>query len=229
MFVSHDTHAVLNLCERAIWLDQGILKHSGPARDVVDLYTQGLYQQSQPLDVPRGNEKIDMEPVANASTELASCVLATSEKDFGTGDIQIKSVSLVSLGSRSDYAMDSGRRLTLQVDCACEVDVIYPLFGFIVKDRLGQYLFNYNTSLAQGQVPARITKGTRFRIKFNFGLPDLAVGEYTVSVAVGEGSPGQAVIHHWIHDVVAFRSQATHVLGLIGFNDPQVQWIDQPE
>jgi lipopolysaccharide transport system ATP-binding protein len=38
LFVSHDTSAVVNLCDRAIWLDSGRMVMDGPARDVVERY-----------------------------------------------------------------------------------------------------------------------------------------------------------------------------------------------
>ncbi len=38
LFVSHDTSAVLNLCDRAVWLDAGTVRMIGSARDVVEQY-----------------------------------------------------------------------------------------------------------------------------------------------------------------------------------------------
>lgn len=38
LFVSHDTGAVTNLCDRAVWLDRGQLMMDGVTRDVVEAY-----------------------------------------------------------------------------------------------------------------------------------------------------------------------------------------------
>ena len=38
LFVSHNAAAVLELCDRALWLDHGQLKRSGPAEDVLAAY-----------------------------------------------------------------------------------------------------------------------------------------------------------------------------------------------
>jgi ABC-type polysaccharide/polyol phosphate transport system ATPase subunit len=37
-FVSHDLGAVAQLCQRALWIDEGLLKHDGPAERSVELY-----------------------------------------------------------------------------------------------------------------------------------------------------------------------------------------------
>ncbi|RZK02218.1 MAG: ABC transporter ATP-binding protein, partial [Flavobacterium sp.] len=38
LFVSHDIHAVANLCNRAIWLEKGSIKETGSAMEVADHY-----------------------------------------------------------------------------------------------------------------------------------------------------------------------------------------------
>jgi lipopolysaccharide transport system ATP-binding protein len=43
IFVSHHSHQVIDVCERAIWLDRGKLVADGSAREVVDAYEQALH------------------------------------------------------------------------------------------------------------------------------------------------------------------------------------------
>jgi len=43
LFVSHDTQAILDLCDRAIWLDNGGIKLDGEARDVVREYSAFIH------------------------------------------------------------------------------------------------------------------------------------------------------------------------------------------
>ena len=48
-------------------------------------------------------------------------------------------------------------------------------------------------------------------------MPRLAVGDYSVNVAIANGSQQDHVQHHWIHDAVYFKSDSTSVAaGLIG-------------
>ena len=46
LFVSHDTGAVVNLCHRAIWLHKGEMMMDGPARDVTEAYLANLAEEA---------------------------------------------------------------------------------------------------------------------------------------------------------------------------------------
>ena len=47
LFVSHDSAAVVNLCDRAIWLDHGKVQAIGDAKTVSELYLKGGYESEQ--------------------------------------------------------------------------------------------------------------------------------------------------------------------------------------
>lgn len=48
VFVSHDLAAVRNMCERALWLDQGRIRLDGPAESVTAAYHAGSDEQTIP-------------------------------------------------------------------------------------------------------------------------------------------------------------------------------------
>ena len=53
--------------------------------------------------------------------------------------------------------------------------------------------------------------------RFTFVAPVLAPGDYSIGVAVADGTQLQHVQHHWIHDAVIFRSVTQSVAtGLMG-------------
>ena len=48
-------------------------------------------------------------------------------------------------------------------------------------------------------------------------MPLLPVGEYSINVAVANGTQEKHEQHHWIHDAVLFKSESSSVAsGLIG-------------
>jgi lipopolysaccharide transport system ATP-binding protein len=47
VIVSHSANAIENLCERAVWLDQGKVKAIGPSAEVVEAYTKNRPRQSR--------------------------------------------------------------------------------------------------------------------------------------------------------------------------------------
>jgi lipopolysaccharide transport system ATP-binding protein len=57
-------------------------------------------------------------------------------------------------------------------------------------------------------------------------MPRLPVGDYSITVAIANGSQENHVQHHWIHDALIFRSEASSVSsGLVGIpmNDIQLK------
>ena len=51
LFVSHDTGVVGQLCQRAIWLDEGRVQAQGSAHDVLDRYLRTSVQAARRIDV----------------------------------------------------------------------------------------------------------------------------------------------------------------------------------
>ena len=48
-------------------------------------------------------------------------------------------------------------------------------------------------------------------------MPILTSGDYSVSVAIANGTQQDHEQHHWIHDAILFKSESTSVVsGLVG-------------
>jgi len=54
VLVTHDLGAVARLCDRAIWLDQGVVSASGTVRDVVNAYHLRVGEKEQRERAARG-------------------------------------------------------------------------------------------------------------------------------------------------------------------------------
>ena len=70
LFVSHDTAAVVGLCDRAIWLDRGTLRAEGSAKEVCELYFGAAFDhgdaQSTGGEVPEAEQQfVNDNPAAN--------------------------------------------------------------------------------------------------------------------------------------------------------------------
>jgi len=76
LFVSHDTAAVIGLCDRAIWLDGGTVRAEGTAKSVCELYFGEMFQGDQAeVDPSEANgEEIlpeDADPDDEVPTDLS--------------------------------------------------------------------------------------------------------------------------------------------------------------
>jgi ABC-type polysaccharide/polyol phosphate transport system ATPase subunit len=52
LFVSHDLGAVARICERAIWLEDGEIKHDGPTSRGIDLYLEARGARAASVEFP---------------------------------------------------------------------------------------------------------------------------------------------------------------------------------
>lgn len=202
IFVSHDTHSVVKLCKKAIWLDKGHVCGFGSARDVSDAYLGSFYENrmvtEELLSPPDGSSSISAEGFT---------------REFGLGGGRIVSAVLSDDSGSELLVLDRSQRLSLQVECKAVVDLPRPILGFYVKDRLGQPLFGTNT-LECNNGWQDISAGMSFNITFIFDVPLLASGEYSVTIALGEGTQLDHVQHHWVHDFLTFKALANpHLTG----------------
>jgi lipopolysaccharide transport system ATP-binding protein len=233
LFVSHDTGAVINLCQRAVWLDQGISKGQGDPKEIAQLYLAESYVALQ-------GENAVVAPVA---VEGVKDILGTQPRDmrldfinstrhrndmelfhftpdaaaFGKGGGSIVSVQFFDESDRPLTWMVGGEQVVLKIICRANDDLFNPIIGFIVNDRLGQALFGDNTCNFSKQAGLAVAADEIFEAVFKFVMPILPVGDYSVTVALAEGSQQDHVQHHWMHDALVFKSHSSSVsTGLVG-------------
>jgi len=234
LFVSHDTSAVLGFCDRALWLDQGRTRAIGPAKPVVEDYLAAFAEGPDgDAEAQRGRQRnghaesgtpasqIDARiPWLNASPHRNDIELFAFKPDgaaFGRGKAEIVGVRLETEDGQPFSWCVGGEIVTLAIDVLGHDAIRQPIVGFLVKDRLGQNLFGDNTYLRHEGDAVPIAAGERLRARFRFRMPILAVGTYTIAVAVADGSVADHVQHHWIHDALAFTSHTSSAAtGLVG-------------
>lgn len=232
IFVSHDTGAVINLCQHAIWLNQGACEYQGTPKDAVRRYFAKVYESQQgesaltytekaQNDHPPPSQPRDMRlDYINATAHRNDIELFQFEPDtsaFGKGGGSITSVALLEAGGTPLSWVVGGENVILHVVCHAEKALFSPIVGFYVNDRLGQTLFGENTFNFTKAAPLSVPPGQSFTAKFEFRMPILPVGDYSITVALAEGTQQEHVQHHWIHEAVILKSHSTSVTtGLVG-------------
>jgi len=93
----------------------------------------------------------------------------------------------------------------------CKNEILRPIIGFQFKDRLGQVIFADNTFISYQNDKVLVPKNTEFSAKFEFRLPILPSGDYSISPAIAEGTQEEHVQHHWLHDAMILRVHASSV------------------
>lgn len=232
-FVSHDTNAIRSLCNRAIWIDKGVLIEEGRPKELCEHYLEEFFKsqqthleekkqtnfsaidESQILDyLDQRNQFINN---SNLRNDLKIFRFNPSAASLGTGDAIISSVKLLDESSNPLSWVVGGELVALEVVVSIKKSISSPIVGFFIKDRLGQNLFGDNTFLEYIDQPLHVNSGQVLIASFGFRMPRLPAGEYSITIAVAEGNQSQHVHHHWIHDAMFFVSESSSdVSGLVG-------------
>ncbi len=239
LFVSHDIGAVTGLCDRALWLDHGTLRAEGDAIRVCEQYVSSLFDgptelpSNEPKDTPPSEQARiatsdqqdiilfeNSAPPAESQPGTTSCSAFNAEAEsFGNGGAQIIDAGLYdpSENTRLTQVRD-GQIVALDISVETTESVRKPIFGFYIKDRLGQLLLGENTYWDDvSQTP--LSSGERVTARFQFKWPALAKGSYSLTVAIADGTMADHDQRHWLHDAVIFdvlSSANRH--GLVGLD-----------
>jgi len=239
LFVSHDTATINSLCDRAIWLDRGQVRNDGPAKDVSFEYQASLHEEADGAGFSISGRRRQAPPRATVR-DARHEVIRNSDKrnemevfefdpnapSFGKRGGTIQGVRFLDAKGSRIPVIEGGENLTLEVTCAANADIFRPIIGFYIQDRNGQNLFGDNTYLSYAGQPLTVAAGENFRALFSFQMPYLPTGDYSVVVALAEGTQDQHAQHHWVDDALLFRCENSHVThGLIGLPMEAIQIV----
>lgn len=231
LFVSHDTGSVLSLCSRALWIDKGQTIQDGSPKEVCEQYLEAFYEAQQgkgrTTDVRLGiaqqsdkqtrDARLSFINHSNLRNDLEIFNFDPSAPLFGKGDAKILDVVIQDSEGKKLSWVVGGEMVTISIFVQAITKLRQPIIGFLVRNHLGQNLFGDNTYLTTLNDDIK-TKPDQLLIgEFTFIMPILPLGDYSVTVAVSDGTQQEHVVHQWIHDAIIFKSHATSTsTGLIG-------------
>lgn len=240
--VSHDLPSVTSLCDRALWLERGVLRMAGTAKDVTEAYMEAVYAERQqtapgaasgaasangsstqaadavsPGEAFAHDARRDLLVHSRLRNDIQAIPFEPDARGFGTGQVRVEWVGLRDQAQRPLAWLVGGEEVSLEIRFHALVQAPDLIVGFMIKDRLGQVLFGENTYLACLDAVPVFEAGARGAACFRFRLPYLPSGDYSISVGIAQGSQEQHVQHHWVHDALMLRCVASHVThGLLG-------------
>jgi lipopolysaccharide transport system ATP-binding protein len=244
LFVSHDSASVTNLCDRAIWLQSGHVKQHGTAKEVCEHYLNDLFSSLEanalkpeaepeastdrppPARIKRlrqpglvwRDQRAAAINASNLRNDLQVFRFKEEERaEFGGMDATITDVRLLDSNGDPLNWVVGGEKVTMRIEAQARVLLQSPIFGFMLRDRLGQTIFGDNSYLAWMARPLRVEGGDTFAAEFEFYMPWLAQGDYVFQVALAEGTQQDHRHLHWIHDAMVVRAYHEAIAtGLIG-------------
>jgi lipopolysaccharide transport system ATP-binding protein len=202
LIVSHDKNAIQTLCSRAILIDKGsVVLDAGP-EEVFDLYNARIAEKQQ--------KTVTQEKIVDGSIATRS----------GTGEAKIESIVLLNQSQTSVDTIHVGEDITFIVDVKIHRPIPTLVFGYGIKDRLGQVCYGTNTWYTKQMIDNPPVGNTlQFKIQFP---ANLGVGSYSLSLALHDSATHLTNNYEWRDLALVFNVVNVDKIFFIGDN-----WLNQ--
>ncbi len=211
VLVSHDTHSVVNLCDRVILLEGGKIEFDGDPVEGVSEYTKILHGEH--FSGKKGKEKSEKKAsqqvkavVSDAGRDFSNWLKVPEKKRSGVQDVLIDSLFITS-NDKPVNVVQQGDLIAIQLLVYAAEDMDEIIFGYTVKDRIGNALFGEN-SLCLDECGLSLKAGYTV-VEYSFRWPEVYPYKYTITVGIGQGLiPLGHVVQCWAHDIVSLTAMA---------------------
>ena len=185
LFVSHDSAAILGLCDRAVLLHGGRVARQGGPQEVLDFYNALLAD-------PQGRSIKVMQAPGGGMRTVS-----------GSGQARLVAVRMTDEEGVEMAAVPVGARVCLEVEVEAVQTLPSLVVGYAIRDRLGQMVFGTNTAHL-GALLEGVEAGARVRFCFEF-VANLGPGSYAVSVAAHAGETHVQGNYEWRDVALVFE------------------------
>lgn len=199
LFVTHDMGAINKFCERVIWLNEGEIIEDGDPYEISKKY------QAFMIDSKLSKYAVSDNQYNDSENDVETFDLMDTTLDvFGDKKAEIIGVGLFDLRTnRKCQIVTPGQKIKLLIKVRYNQELYNPIVGFTCKDRLGNIVTQSNSYVLYKNVDAKV--GQTFCYCFQFTMPSLNDGEYTISPAVASGTQEEHTQHCWVHDALVFQ------------------------
>ena len=177
LIVSHDRAAIQNLCSRAILLEGGQVAKDGTPEEVMDYYNARIAEKE--------NATVHVQHLDDGRVQTTS----------GTGEARVASIQLLNTRGQPVEHINVGEAVQLKVDIDVHADLPELVFGYLIKDRLGEQVFGTNTHHLQHSL-TNLAKGSHISLAFSF-VANLGPGSYAISTALHQADTHLSANYEW--------------------------------
>ena len=197
IMVSHDIGSINKFSDRVIWIEQGKLMGIGKPMEISKQYQAYLMDS-------KISHNTSAQKVSNINHELESILNKIDESFEVYGDKRaiIEAVGLVDENNIPLEIVTEDTAVRFLMKVRYGEDLVNPIVGFTVNDRLGNIIFQSNSYVLDASIDSSQEVAL---YEFKFKMPPLNQGTYTISPAVASGVQEQHMQHNWVHDAYIFN------------------------
>jgi lipopolysaccharide transport system ATP-binding protein len=207
LFVSHDSEAVVRLCDKVLWLDHGTVRGFGDAREMCRRYrvAQSELMAQEASGFRAGGQLKAIAPPPRIPAD--NFTFNPESPGPARGGAQILKVELFDSDAEVMAVAAGGEDIELRLTCRADSAIAGPVIAFVLRDRLAQILFGDETRSVYGSAPPSIAAGQTFVTRFRFRLPHMASGAYAIEAFLFD--QGALLVH--AQDAAFLHLQSRHV------------------
>jgi len=201
LFVTHDMGIVNNFCTKVIWLNDGESVVYGETEDVVKRYLS--------------NMTYDMDTQAHRTSKDDSNILSEFSKksvewdgvegceSFGEKGAEITHVALYLYKKNVKVKqLNGGEKVSLFVKLHATSFICMPIVGVNILDRYSNIVYVIS-SCVDGVELESLNENEDSIIEVVFDFPEIKNGEYSVTIAIANGTLDSHIQHHWVNDALS--------------------------
>lgn len=164
LIVSHDSSAIHALCDRAILLEGGVAVRDSDPASVMDYYNARIAEKE------------------NSTVEVRRTGHGTDQTVSGSGEARVETIALFNADGVPVERVNVGEPVDLRVGVRIHSNIPRLVFGYIIKDRVGQPVYGTNT-WHTGQILKNVRAGGAIEFSVRFAA-NLGPGSYSISTAL---------------------------------------------
>ena len=201
LFVSHDTTAIQNLCQRAIILNSGEVTFIGDATEAASRYystvgTRVSRQTDNLEDVVRLSNQENH--LMDESDIISNNIISVGTPRHGAGGLEILAARITNVHEQDTMQIDMLQKMIIHMLVRANEDVTEPSAGIHLYDRFGNIVFATGTRQLSEVLP-NLASGDKLVIRIELKL-NVQPGEYTFSLGVAEPSEENKPNIGYVHD-----------------------------
>ncbi len=199
LFVSHDTTAVMNICSRAVLLNNGELDCAGPPEEVVSRYFSRIGTRHSTAESASDAvmPHIPREDKGLAARIREHNIIQEHHPRHGAGGLEIVAVRVTNDRLDDTLEVRMMKYLMFHVLIRAKETVYDPSVGIHLFDRLGNLVFAAGTRQLGRRLPD-MTPDQEYIVSWKLTF-SVQPGEYTFSIGTSEPSQ-EGVNYGFVHD-----------------------------
>lgn len=203
LFVSHDMGSIRQLCDKCLWLENGGMRQYGNVEEIAAAYFNEQLSLQNKLNQDTVEDFVSNHDIdVFEGKKYLELPLISSKHGLMNDDVIIKSLSFYENGEER-LVLENGHRYVARYAVEFKKGFENLIFGFVMENNKGIAVIGINSWMASGGKNIAIKKAGTAVVSFEFLLPKILQGTYTISLAVAQGNQLGNVQLTWLENTIS--------------------------